>query len=412
MKKINIIGIILPVFLFNVACDNNSSPDPEGLKGELPRELTAQEIKLIEADRDFSYDIFRRTVAYDDETDNLMISPLSISTALAMTLNGAKGETSEGIREALRLQGMSQEEINDAFQSLIKLLLSADPKVKIKIANSIWYREGTPVEEDFIGKIKEKYEAEISGIDFSDPATVNVINNWVEQNTEGLIDTIIEEIPHDMIMYLINALYFKGSWLYQFDKSDTRKADFFPESGGQIQVDMMSRKGKFATYSGEDVRLVELPYGDSLFTMTVLMPGDPKMPLNQFVAEKVTKANLTEWRSNLHVQGGTSLNLPKFELKYELKYNDILKAMGMDIAFTEGMADFTGIAPMDLFISEVKHKTHIRVDEEGTEAAAVTSVGVGVTSAPPSITINRPFVFIIYEQVSGTNLFMGMVKRP
>ncbi|UGU17550.1 serpin family protein [Sinomicrobium kalidii] len=413
MKKLSLSGIIWSFLFFCMACDHDPSSSPEGPKGELPRELTASEIKLVEADHAFSYDIFRRTVAYDTEKDNLMISPLSISTALAMTLNGANGETYESIRQTLRLQGMSQEEINEAFRSLIKLLISADPKVRIQIANSIWYREGIPVKEGFIQRLKEHYGAEVGELDFSDPASVTIINNWVEQNTEGLIKTIIEKIPGDMAMYLINALYFKGEWLYKFDKKDTRKADFFPESGEQIQVDMMSREGKFATYSGEDARLIELPYGDSLYTMSILMPGDPKMPIDRFISEEVTKTNLDAWRSNLHVIGNTQLKLPKFELKYELTYNNILKAMGMDIAFEEGMADFTGIATTPpLFIDNVKHKTHIRVDEEGTEAAAVTSVGIGITSAPLPISVNRPFVFIVYEQTSGTNLFMGKVKRP
>ncbi|MBC9797463.1 serpin family protein [Sinomicrobium weinanense] len=410
MKKVVITGIVLPILLFCVACDKDPSTTPEGPKGELPRELNASEMKIIAADQSFSYDIFRRTVAYDTEEENLMISPLSISTALAMTLNGAKGQTFEDMQASLYLHGMSMDEINDAFQSLVKLLLTADPEVKIKIANSVWYKEGLPVEEDFVQRLKNKYEAEITGLDFSDPGAKDIINKWVAENTEGLIKTIIDEIPGNMIMYLINALYFKGNWLTQFDKDDTHKADFVLESGERVQVDMMSQKSRFAMYADDDVRLVQLPYGDSLFTMSVLMPGDPKMPIDQFVAEKVTQANLATWRSKLRVYGDMDLKLPKFELEYELKYNDILKAMGMEIAF-DGPADFTGIAPLDLLIDEVKHKTFIRVDEEGTEAAAVTSVGIVETSLPPSVVINRPFVFIIYEQVSGANLFMGKVKK-
>ncbi|MEX0905746.1 MAG: serpin family protein [Balneolaceae bacterium] len=407
------------IFLFSVllftACDNNITGQ-EAPKGELPRELTAVENQLIEADQSFSYDIFRRTVAYDIDEENIFISPLSISMALAMTLNGAEGQTYDDMREALYLAGMDLDEINEAFQSLVELLVTADPDVQLKIANSIWYRDGLPVEDDFRERMAEFFEARIDGLDFSDPASVDIINNWVDENTEGLIEEIIDEIPDHMVMYLVNAIYFKGDWLNQFDADDTRKADFHLENGETVEVDMMHQENKYAVHFSPEVQMMEIPYGDSLFSMSVLMPADPDTPIDQFVDEKLTAANLEEWRSNLTVDSrNATLELPKFELEYEIEYSDILKAMGMEIAFDEWEADFTGIAdtsPQNLYIDEVKHKTFIRVDEEGTEAAAVTSAGVGVTSLPPQMIVNRPFVFIIHERESGANLFMGKVKNP
>lgn len=387
---------------------------PGEVNGELPRELSASEKQLVEADQSFSYDIFRRTVSYDDEEENLFISPLSISMALAMTLNGAKGETLEQMKEALYLSGMDIEEVNQAFRSLIELLVSVDSKVKMKIANSVWHENSLPVKDDFLQRLKEFYDAEVEGLDFGDPESADAINSWVDKNTEGKIEKIIDEIPDEMVMYLINAIYFKGDWLSKFDKDDTQKADFYLENGNSVQVDMMSQKEKFAAYFSEEVQMIELPYGDSLFTMSVLMPGDPEMPLDQFIEEKVTHENLAQWRSNLHV-AEVPLKLPKFEMEYEIKYNDILKSMGMELAFDKNQADLSGIADVGsrkLFISEVKHKTFVSVDEEGTEAAAVTSVGVALESLPPSMIVNRPFVFIIHERESGTNLFMGKVKDP
>ena len=396
-------------------CDSNVT-GPEGPTGELPRELSTVEKMLIEADQSFSYDIFQRTVAYDSEEENLMISPLSISMALAMTLNGAEGQTYDDIREALYLAGMEKDEINEAFQTLIELLVNADPNVKMKIANSVWYREGLPVKDDFKDSVEEYFGAEISGLDFSDPAAVIKINEWVTENTEGLITEIIDEIPDHIVMYLINALYFKGDWLNQFDKDDTRPGDFYLESGETVQADMMNQENRFATYFSDQVQMIELPYGDSLFTMSVIMPADSNTPLDRFIDEQITASNLNSWRSNLSTPGrDVILQMPKFEMEYELNYNDILKAMGMEIAFDEWEANFSGIAdvsPQNLFIDEVKHKTFIRVDEEGTEAAAVTSVGVGITSMPPQMIINRPFVFIIHERESGANLFMGKIKNP
>jgi serine protease inhibitor len=414
MSFIKSIPILILEFIFIVSC-NDSLVGPEGPAGELPRELTRVEKQLIEADGQFSYELFRNTVAWDDE-DNVFISPLSISMALAMTLNGAEGETYDQMRETLHLNGMNTEEINEAFESLIELLTTVDPKVTMRIANSIWYEEGLLAEEDFLERVRSAYNASVEQLDFMDPASVDVINNWVDLHTEGLIEEIIDEIPPEMVMYLINAIYFKGDWLRQFDADDTRRADFHLETGESVQVDMMSQEERFATFFSNDVQMIELPYGDSLFSMTVLLPSDPDMPIDQFVDEKLTAQNLAGWRSNLSVGSrDVMLQLPKFEMEYEIEYNDILKAMGMELAFGEWEADFSGIAdvsPQNLYISEVKHKAFIRVDEEGTEAAAATSVGVGITSMPPSITVDRPFVFIIHERESGTNLFMGKVKNP
>lgn len=408
--------LVLFVAVFVFAQCESSVTGPDDPIGELPRDLTASEKMLIEADQSFSYDIFQRTVAYDSEQDNLMISPLSISMALAMTLNGAEDQTYKDMKKALYLSGMEKEEINEAFQSLIELLINADPNVAMKIANSIWYRDGLPVKEDFKERVKEYFGAEVTALDFSDPAAVDIINQWVSDNTEELIPEIIDEIPSHIVMYLINALYFKGDWLNQFDPDDTQAGDFHLESGETVQAEMMRQENQFATMFSDEVQMIELPYGDSLFSMSILMPADANTPINQFIDEKITASNINNWRSSLSVPNrDVILRMPKFEFDYELEYTDILKAMGMEIAFDEWEADFTGIAdvsPQNLFIDEVKHKTFITVDEEGTEAAAVTSVGVGITSMPPQMIIDRPFVFIIHERESGANLFMGKVKNP
>jgi serine protease inhibitor len=415
MKLMQNLTILTICFLLFTQCDSNIT-GPEDPVGELPRELTATEKMLIEADQSFSYDIFRRTVAWETEYENLMISPLSISMALAMTLNGAEGQTYDDMREALYLSGMEIDEINDAFKSLVELLITVDPQVTVKIANSIWHADWLPVKEDFLERVRDHYGAEIAGLDFSDPASVDVINAWVRENTEELIEKIVDEIPDHMVMYLINALYFKGDWLRQFDTDDTRKADFHLETGESVEVDLMHQEGRFAIHFSNAVQMIEMPYGDSLYTMSVLMPADPDMPIDRFIEEQVTASNLANWRSNLTVDSrDITVELPKFELEYEIEYNDILKAMGMEIAFDNSEANFKGIAdmsPLNLFIDEVKHKTFIRVDEEGTEAAAVTSVGIGLESLPPQMIVNRPFVFIIHERESGTNLFMGKVKNP
>lgn len=412
-----LIGIVFPGVILFQACNSSvSGPDKADNKGELPRALTENEQQLAERGRDFGYRIFRQTVAYDQEAENLMISPLSVSMALSMVLNGAQGDSYDEISTTLGFPGMNLQDINGAFDSLIELLITADPNVKMQIANSIWHQDNLPVKEDFLTRTKTHYDAEIEGLDFSDPAAVERINSWVNEHTEGLIPEIIEQIPDHMVMYVLNALYFKGEWLRSFDPEQTRSADFHLESGETTTVDMMHREGRFATFISEEVQMVELPYGDSLYSMTVMMPADPATPLPRFIKDHLNHEQLTEWRSELEVASGeTVVELPRFELAYEIEFTDVLKAMGMQEPFDETSANLKGIADLtsqNLFIDNVKHKTYITVDEEGTEAAAATSVGVGVTSLPPQVTFDRPFVFIIYERKSGLNLFTGSIMDP
>lgn len=380
----------------------------------LPRELTDNEKQVVEADRSFSYDLFRETISHDS-TNNIFISPLSVSMALGMTLNGAAGETQTAIKKAIRLQGLDLPAINESYSSLIELLRSADPKVNMKLANSIWYRQGFSVEEDFKEKCKEFFEARIESLDFADPSAADKINEWVSSNTDGLIDKIIEgSIPQEMVMYLINAIYFKGDWQYQFDPEKTKEQAFFT-GDDTIHVDMMSQENTLAAYVSDEVQMLDIPYGDSLFTMTLMMPGNRGIPINNFVKDKLNSENMEYWISQMSVDT-TDVFMPKFELQYEVKMNEMLKSMGMQQAFDRNGANFSNINPsIKMFISEVRHKSFVQVDEEGTEAGAVTSVGLQPTSAGPKVRtlrFNRPFVFVIRERTSGTILFMGKVNDP
>src|SRR5690554_3047003 len=220
------ITITLGSIILLSACTSSLS-GPEGPNGELPRELTSTEKILAEADQSFSYSIFRNTVEWDD-SENVFISPLSISMALAMTLNGAEGETYEDMKSVLNLDDMEMDAMNEGFQSMRELLVNLDPDVQLKIANSIWYKDGLPVKDSFLERM-ESFEAQIEALDFEDPSSADEINSWVSENTDGLIPDIVDEISSDMMMYLINALYFQGEWLNRFDADETRKADFHLE---------------------------------------------------------------------------------------------------------------------------------------------------------------------------------------
>ena len=414
MRTLTSLSIIL--LLTGLLSCNGNIVEPDDIDPDPPRELNESEKGIASSDAMFSYTVFRETVSYDESAENVFISPLSISMALAMVLNGAEGETHNQIKETLGLAGLSDNEINENFLSLMNYLMTLDSSVSVNIANSVWYDENLEVKQTFLDKLQESFNTRGESLNFNDPESVNIINSWVSENTNGRIETIIDEISDEMVMFLINALYFKADWQRQFDPEDTREADFYLEDGSKTSVDMMNQSGDFATYFSEEVQMIELPYGDSLYTMSVLMPTNLDKPIDEFVEESVSPENVSMWREGLRSTGrDVMVSLPKFELEYELSYNKILQSMGMELPFSESEADFSGIAEpsaQNLFISDVKHKTFVAVDEEGTEAAAATSVGIGVTSMPPAVEVNRPFVFIIHERTSGVNLFMGKVKNP
>jgi serpin B len=383
----------------------------------LPRELTSSEKALISSGNDFSYNIFHHVVTADS-TKNVFISPLSISMALGMTLNGAAGETKGGIEKTLVMSGMKLHAINKSYESLIELLVNLDPKVKINIANSLWSRKGFSIKQSFKDSLQTYFNARASELDFDDPNAKNTINHWVKNQTNGRIKKIISSrIPSHLMLYLINATYFKGNWLYKFDSDDTKPAPFHLEEGSTVQVDMMHRKSPLATYVSDDVKMAQLAYGDSLYQMTILMPGNSKTSIHQFIKQELTASNVKHWTNQL-TSGKEEIALPKFKSSYKQKLNDILKDMGMKIAFVPRQADFSKINSRKgkrMYISKVKHKANITVNEKGSEAAAVTSVGISVITAGPGpriFRVNRPFVYMIRERISGTILFMGVMRNP
>ena len=381
----------------------------------LPRALTTQEQQLIQADNRFAIKLLKQaTVDTRDTLPNLFVSPLSVAMALAMTYNGAAGTTEAAMRSTLELDSMSVAEVNESYRGLIRLLRELDPHVRFQIANSIWYLQGYTIEQPFLDANHTYYDAQVTGLDFASPAAVTTINDWVNQQTNGLIDKIVDHIPDGMRLYLIDAIYFKGDWTDQFDKALTQPRPFRLPDGSSVEVPTMTH-GRVA-----DVRatyrpyatIVDLPYGGAAFSMTIVLPHDTSNV--DHLIDGLTEEQWSQWTTTLQ-PGEAEIFLPKFKLTNDLGPIPTLTALGMGIAFgCEPLtADFTRIhAPSELCIQEVKHKTYVDVNEEGTEAAAVTSVGVGVTSVPPSIAINRPFLFALRENLSGTILFLGVIRNP
>ncbi len=254
----------------------------------------------------------------------------------------------------------------------------------------------------------------VQSLDFSDPAAAGIINDWVYNNTNGKIDKIVDDIPFYIVMYLINAMYFKGTWKYEFDKNETINDWFNTPNGNQVPCKLMVQKNDFSYFENPDFQAIDLLYGDGNFSMTVLLPA-PDKNVDSLIAG-FSETNWAIWMNSFSEQSGTLL-LPKFKLEYEITLNDVLKSMGMKIAFIPGQADFTKMytGPFDLFIDEVKHKTFVKVDEEGTEATAATAVVTKARSAPlppPTFRADHPFVFLIRDNDTGSILFIGRVACP
>jgi serpin B len=293
-------------------------------------------------------------------------------------------------------------------------LIHLDDQVEFSIANSIWYRLGFQVLSEFIQTNRDYFDAEVKEIDFADPQTVEIINQWIEDKTNNKIKDMLDFIPVDAVMYLINAIYFNAQWKYEFDKGDTYEGDFHLSDGSRHLTDFMRVSGDFVYTSNEDFTAVELPYGDSTFSMVAMLPSSGKT-----VSELVAQLNVDNWDSwfDNSFLTGVQVDLPKFKYEYKELLNDPLETLGLGVAFSPSEADFTGINPDgDLFISRVIHQTFIDVQEEGTEAAAATIVEVSLTSAggggPINFKADKPFLYLIKENSTGAVLFIGTVGRP
>jgi serine protease inhibitor len=370
--------------------------------------------RLTEATTRFSFKLYDQLRKHDNDK-NTFVSPASVMLALAMTYNGAAGSTREGMARALEIEGLSLEDVNLAFAHLKAVLTPADPKIQVNIANSLWARSGFTLKPAFIERNKKHYAAEITNLDFTSPAATDTINSWVNKNTNGKINKIIERIEDGDVLFLINAIYFKGQWMLEFDKKNTKPDGFRLASGEQKQVSMMSQSASFLYYKGQGFQAVALPYGQGTVSMYVFLP-DEQTGLNKFEHDLTTE-NWSTWMNSFRVTPG-ELKLPRFKVEWESNLNDTLKVLGMEDAFT-ARADFSQMAEINsgnrIFISEVKHKSWCEVNEEGTVAAATTSVRATLTSAGPepfSMKVDRPFFFAIRDNPTGVVLFMGSVTNP
>jgi serpin B len=405
---------LLASSVLTLSCTKSPS-EPQGLPAAvtaLPRALTQAESGLRDAANAFSFALWNRVNGTQADS-NVFLSPLSATFALGMTLNGAAGATYDEMRAALQLGGLSEAEVNTGYKSLLALLTSLDATVDMRVANSIWYRQTFAFHQSFLDAGRTYFDAEIAGLDFTNAAAaLATINGWVSEHTNGRIPSIIDEIRDEHVMFLINAIYFNGSWRERFDPAETRDDTFRSSDGATQPARLMHRRDTIAYAESPAWQAVDLPYGNTAFTMTVVLPRE-----GTDIETLAGSFDATTWNTLTAAleQQQVDLLLPKVKLSYERTLNDDLTALGMQRAFIGNVADFTRMSPAgdQLYIDFVKQKTFVDIHEEGTEAAAATAVGVGVTSAPLvyDVRVDRPYLIVLRERLSGTVVFMGKIAR-
>ena len=403
--------ILLPALAFTLSCAA-ATTEPGGseappLLDALPRPLTAGEQDIVGAANAFSFALFKAVNSSPDSND--FTSPLSASFALGMTMNGAAGTTYDQMRSTLGFGTTSDAEINAGYKGLVQMLRGLDPRVDLRIANSIWYDKAQSVNTTFVETSRNYFDAQVTPLPFGDQASVKVINDWVSAATAQKIPTIVDALDRNLVMLLVNAIYFKGSWRERFDPAQTIDAPFHGVAGDQW-AKLMHRSGPMFFTSTSEHDAVDLPYGNGAFTMTVVLPHTGTSV--EAVSASLRSEAWATAMSRLYT-ADVDLYLPRFRIEWSRTMNDDLKSLGMRDAFDDRVADFTRIASNGLFISYVKQKSYVDVDEEGTEAAAVTAVGMSVTSLPQRVVmrVDRPFLFVIRDRLSGTILFMGKVVK-
>jgi len=401
-----LLASVIALILCSGLVVTRSRSESEGLQKPVDNRLTAATTR-------FSFKLYKQV--REPRSQNTFVSPASVMLALAMTYNGADGTTREAMAKTLEVDGMSLDEVNRAFADLRAALNPNDPKVQLTIANSLWVRNGFKMNPAFVERNKQHFGAEVTNLDFGTPAAADTINAWVKKNTGDKIEKIVDQIRDGEVLFLINAIYFKGQWKIEFKKENTKPDAFRLAGGEQKQLPMMSQSGNYFYYKGNNFQSIALPYGKGDVYMYVFLP-DEQTGLDQFVQD-LTPENWDRWMNSFSFVPG-EIKLPRFKVEWEATLDEALKTLGMAEAF-DGRANFSKITPVNsekrLYITEVKHKSWCEVNEEGTVAAAATSVGMGIASAPPppfSMKVNRPFFFAIRDRVSGVVLFMGSVTNP
>ncbi|MEG4404704.1 serpin family protein [Microcoleus sp. MON2_D5] len=366
--------------------------------------------RLVAANTKFGFNLFN-TLSKQQPNKNIFISPTSVALALSMTYNGVSGETKQEMTKALELTKMSPKAINAANHNLQKSLQKDDPKVQVSIANALLVRQGFSLKPEFLQVNQQYYQANLTEIDFESPQeALSIINNWVSEKTHGKIDRIVTTIHPNTLLFLINAIYFKGNWETPFDQSKTANKTFYLTDSSSKQHPMMSQMGSYRCYETETFQAVSLPYGKKgALSMYIFLPNS-NTNLATF-SQQLTAENWNKWMQEFRVKSGM-IEIPRFKMEYEVQLKDTLIALGMAEFFGGLKTDFSPMTDSQVAVESVKHKTFVEVNEEGTEAAAVTVIEMTRSMSAFKMNVNRPFFCAIRDNTTGTILFMGIIVDP
>jgi serine protease inhibitor len=404
------VAVLSATMLLASACSNGTGPSDRVTDSltVLPRVLTSAEQQAITAGNDFAVRLLRRVTS--QQSGNVLLSPLSVSLALGMTMNGAANETQSEMQRTLGWGSASRTDINVAYRDLMTMLPALDANVTVKLANGIWIRSPLTADTGFTSDAQRYFNAPVT----SEPtprAMFDAVNAWGNRQTNGMIPKVLNsEPPGDLAMLLANAVYFAGTWRERFDAARTSPSAFYREGGAAVTVPMMSRDGGYQGFRDQQLQAVDMAYGNSAYSMLVLMPTT--QTINNFVATLDT-TRLRQVIAGLRpASGDEPLRFPKFSLSGSVELSRDLQALGMPRAFSSA-AQFPRLVSGEATqLDFVQHSVKVEVDEKGTRAAAVTVVGVRVVSVPVGYVIDKPFVFLIRERLSGTILFAGVVRNP
>lgn len=402
MKKFS--ALINLLFFIVLGFSSCSKDEPRPVHFTLPEKAGV----VINAGNEFGIRLFRETAL--SEQGNLMLSPYSASAALTMLLNGCSGDSHDQIAGMLGFEGLTQAQINEVYKQLTAQLLTADPDLRLAIANAVFYHQTFTIKPPFLQTLQSDFSAPAQVLDFRSQEALNTINSWASDHTFGKIPKVLNEISPDAVMFLMNALYFKGQWTYKFDKDKTAPGLFTLDDGSTRQVNFMNGEFPVKTLAGDNYRALELSYGRGNFVMDIIIP---EQSMASFV-QSLTPERWNEITTGFDQIQPSKLMImvPKFSFSYEKVLNDQLQALGMHDAFDPTLANLSGISDENIFVSFVKQNTFVDVNEEGTEAAAVTTIGIELTSVPDFFAVDRPFIFAIREQTTNTLLFIGKVMEP
>jgi len=417
MKKALLLTFVMMTVAFN-SCGKISSDND--IENEEPKErkdiaLTRSQTQLVSSGNTLACNMLK--IIASQHSESFIFSPISLEYALAMVNNGAAGETENQIRDVIGFGDRSVKEVNEFYKYLTENLLNVDNTVAMNIANAQVFNtaigDESKYNKDYKNALTGYYNALFEGYDFAkdNKKALSAINSWASKQTEGMINPLLDELDPYSATLLMNAIYFKGSWADKFDSSFTRKEDFTKGDGAKTKVDMMNQTSNVSYYFDKNCSAISKTYGNGAFKMTFILPDEGittaelAKGLDRTALERIIKRNGSE---------EIIIKIPKFETSFTIELNDMLKSLGMVDAFNPTKADFSSMSShLSLYISRVLQKARIKVEEKGTEAAAVTVIDMKLTSAIPSpgepltFYATRPFLYTISEVSTGAILFMG-----